>query len=133
MVTFARALDERDWETYANTYTEDGVFAINGLIEMAGRDTIRAKTSSEQGLGAYQGTWHLSSNHCITIDGDTATLRSYLLGVHMLSTRTRDHADGAGWHDCDVVRTAERWRFSKVRISEVWHAGRALAHVPPSA
>jgi ketosteroid isomerase-like protein len=131
MVTFARALDERDWDAYASTYTDDGVLAIGDFIEIAGRDKIRMMTASDRGLGGYSGTWHLSSNHSITIDGDTATLHSYLLGAHMLSKDTTDHADGAGWYDCELARTGDGWRFTRVRISEVWHAGKPLRHVPP--
>lgn len=133
MVRFARALDERDWDAYADTYVEDGVLAIGDFMEMAGREKIKAMTAGDRGIGGYSGAWHLSSNHSITIDGDTATLHSYLLGVHMLSSDTRDHADGAGWYDCELIRTDAGWRFTRVRIHEVWHAGNALRHVPPPA
>ena len=133
MLTFARALDERDWDAYAATYTEDGVLNIGGFVELRGREAIRAATASPRGLGGYSGTWHGSSNHAITVSGDSATLHSYLLGVHMLSDSTRDHADGAGWYDCELVRTSDGWRFTHVKISEVWHAGGQLKHVPPPA
>lgn len=131
LVNFARALDERDWDAYGQTYTEDGVFAIGDAVEFRGRREIQEATASERGLGGYAGTWHLSSNHAITIDGDTATTRSYLIGVHLLGGSSRDHADGAGWYDCELRRTADGWRFTRVRIHEVWHAGSTLQHVPP--
>lgn len=133
LVEFARALDERDWEAYGQTYTEDGVFAIGDLIELRGRHAVQEATSSERGLGGYAGTWHLSANHAITIDGDTARTRSYLIGVHLLGGGTHDHADGAGWYDSELLRTEQGWRFVRVRIHEVWHAGAALGHVPAPA
>ena len=129
LVEFARALDERDWDAYAATYTEDGVLEISDTVRLAGRDTIRGATAGERGLGGYAGTWHGSSNHAIHIDGDTATTRSYLLGVHLLGGSTFRHADGAGWYDCTLLRTADGWRFTRVRIREVWHAGEPLPHV----
>ncbi|USX56310.1 nuclear transport factor 2 family protein [Lentzea sp. HUAS12] len=129
LVEFARALDEKDWDSYAATYAEDGVLEIPGAARFEGRTAIRAATAGERGLGRYTGTWHGSSNHAISIDGDTATTRSYLLGVHMLSDDTFDHADGSGWYDCALRRTAEGWRFTEVRITEVWHAGAPLPHV----
>lgn len=131
MVTFARALDERDWDAYAATYAEDGVLAIGTVVALEGRAAIRAATAGDRGLGGYAGTWHGSSNHAITIDGDRATLHSYLLGVHLLGGSTRNHADGAGWYDCELRRTEDGWRFTRVQISEVWHAGEQLTHVPP--
>ena len=135
LVEFARALDERDWDAYAATYVEDGEFCIGGMITLRGRDAIRAATASERGIGGYAGTWHGSSNHAITITGDTATTRSYLYGVHLLGGNTFHHADGSGWYDCTLRRTdgvelAGGWRFTGVRITEVWHAGEPLPHVP---
>ncbi|MEC3975481.1 nuclear transport factor 2 family protein [Amycolatopsis sp. H20-H5] len=129
LVEFARALDERDWDAYAATYAEDGVFRIGDAAWLEGRSAIRAATVSERGCGAYAGTWQGSSNHAITITGDTATTRSYLHGLHLLGGGSADHADGAGWYDCAVRRTAGGWRFTDVRITEVWHAGEPLRHV----
>ena len=131
LVSFARALDDRDWETYGLTYTVDGVFAIGDGVEFQGRSAIQDATASRRGLGGYAGTWHLSSNHAIAIDGDTASTRSYLIGVHMLGGGSRDHADGAGWYDCELQRTPAGWRFTRVQLHEVWHAGAALRHVSP--
>jgi ketosteroid isomerase-like protein len=129
LVEFARALDERDWDAYAALYIADGVLEIGDAVRFAGRDLIRAATASDRGLGGYAGTWHGSSNHAITIDGDHATTRSYLHGVHLLGGGSFHHADGAGWYDCTLRRTADGWRFTRVRITEVWHAGEPLAHV----
>lgn len=133
LVEFARALDERDWDAYAATYVEDGILEIGDAVRMEGRDTIRAATASERGVGGYAGTWHGSSNHAIDVDGDTATTRSYLHGVHLLGGSTFHHADGAGWYDCTLRRTEAGWRFTRVRIHEVWHAGEPLPHVTDPA
>lgn len=139
LVEFARALDERDWDGYAATYVEDAEFAIGDAFTLRGREAIRAATASERGIGGYAGTWHGSSNHAIrirhdSIGEDTATTRSYLHGVHLLGGSTFHHADGSGWYDCALRRTdgvelAGGWRFTRVRITEVWHAGEPLPHV----
>lgn len=133
LVEFARALDERDWDAYAATYVEDGVLEIGDAVRFEGRATIRAVTASERGIGGYAGTWHGSSNHAITIDGDVATTRSYLQGVHLLGGSSFHHADGSGWYDCALRRAPGGWRFTRVHITEVWHAGEPLPHVsgPP--
>ncbi len=134
LVEFARALDMRDWDAYAATYTEDGVFRIGDAVTLTGRDAIRAATASDRGPGGYAGTWHGSSNHAITIDGDTATTRSYLYGIHLLGGGPHHHADGGGWYDCTLRRTsgvelAGGWRFTGVRITETWLAGEPMPHV----
>jgi ketosteroid isomerase-like protein len=128
LVEFARALDERDWAAYVDTYVEDAVFTIGQAVRLEGRAVIRAAT--ERSLGGYAGTWHGSSNHAITITGDSATTRSYLHGVHLLGSDSFHHADGAGWYDCTLRRTGQGWRFTRVQITEVWHAGEPLPHGP---
>ena len=138
LVEFARALDERDWDAYAATYADDAEFRIGDAVVLRGRDTIRDVTASARGVGRYAGTWHGSSNHAIRISGDGATTRSYLHGVHLLGGGSFHHADGSGWYDCALRRTADTglaggWRFTAVRITEVWHAGERLPHVSPPA
>lgn len=127
LVEFARTLDERDFEGNTALYLPDGVFMIGDRVALTGHEEL-ARTASPQALGQYAGTWHLSANHAIEIDGDTARTRSYLLGVHMLGADTFRHADGAGWYDCTLRRTPAGWRFATVRVHEVWHAGEPLPH-----
>ena len=129
LVEFARSLDERDWAANTALYVPEGVFMAGDVLRLEGHEQLML-TGSAEGLGRYRGTWHLSANHAIDIDGDTARTRSYLLGVHLLDDNTFRHADGAGWYDCTLRRTTEGWRFVTVRIHEVWHGGEPLPHVP---
>jgi ketosteroid isomerase-like protein len=129
LVEFARTLDERDWDAHIALYVPEGVFMVEDGFRLEGHAELR-RTGTADGLARYPGTWHLSANHAISIDGDTARTRSYLLGVHMLDEDTFRHADGAGWYDCTLRRTADGWRFVTVRVHEVWHAGEPLPHVP---
>jgi hypothetical protein len=132
LVEFARSLDEQDWEANTALYTPDGTFSAGPAFTLRGHAELR-RTGTTDGLARYRGTWHLSANHAIDIDGDVARTRSYMIGVHLLDDDTFRHADGAGWYDCTVRRTAEGWRFVTVSIREVWHAGEALPHVPRPA
>lgn len=127
LVEFARTLDDRDWAANTALYVPDGVFSVGQVFALSGHDELM-RTGTEQGLGQYHGTWHLSSNHAIEIDGDTARTRSYLLAIHLLGPDTFRHADGAGWYDCTLRRTADGWRFVTVNIREIWNAGEPLPH-----
>ncbi len=131
LIEFARTLDEKEWDAHVSLYLPDGVFAAGEALRLQGHDELR-RTASVHALGQYARTWHLSANHAITIDGDTARARSYLIGVHVISDEFTDHADGAGWYDSTLVRTADGWRFSSVRITEVWRAGKPLPHMQVS-
>lgn len=130
LVEFARSLDEKDWDTHVALYLPDGVFVAGDVFRLEGHEEL-IRTSSPRALGQYAATSHGSSNHAITIDGDTATTRSYLIGVHVLGDDPAGHADSGGWYDCTLRRTADGWRFATVRINEVWSAGAALPHMGP--
>lgn len=130
LVEFARSLDERDWDANTALYVQDGVFTVGAGMRLSGHDELR-RTGSDRALGQYRGTWHLSANHAIEIDGDHARTRSYLLGVHMLGADPFQHADGGGWYDCTLVRTAAGWRFVTVDVREIWNAGEPLPHTRP--
>lgn len=95
--SFARALDTRDWAAYANNYTEDGWLELPARPGAERRLLKRADMLERvpKSLAAYSGTYHLSGNHQITIDGDTASSRSYLLAAHVRATPD-DHWDAGG-------------------------------------
>lgn len=130
LVEFARSLDERDWAANTALYVPEGVMTAGDFLRLEGHEQLM-QTGSERGLAQYAGTWHLSSNHAIFIQGDRARTRSYLLGVHMLGNSTSHHADGGGWYDCTLRRTELGWRFVTVHVTEIWHAGEALPHAHP--
>ncbi len=132
LVEFARTLDERAWAEHIALYLPDGTFSAGAAVHLEGHEQLW-RTASPMGLGRYAGTWHLSSNHAITIDGDTACSRSYLVGVHLLGEDATSHADGGGWYDCTLRRTSEGRRFATVRVTEKWRVGRPLPHMEVSA
>lgn len=125
LIEFARALDERDWDAYAATYAVDGELAISPTIAHHGRDGMAEFVAGS--LSSYPGgTHHLSTNHAITIDGDHATTRSYLVAAHIFEPPR--HADGAGWYDCTLVRTDEGWRLTKVTLTIRYVSGEPITH-----
>ncbi|WP_046732075.1 nuclear transport factor 2 family protein [Streptomyces humi] len=127
LVDFARALDDKDWQGYAADYTEDGVLAIGPGITHTGRDGMAEFVAAS--LGRYAGTHHLSTNHAITVDGDSATTRSYLVAAHVLDADDPyRHADGAGWYRCELRRTADGWRFTHVTLEIRYLSGEPLIH-----
>ena len=127
LIDFARALDDKDWEGYAANYAEDGVLDIAPTISHAGRDGLAEFVAGS--LGRYAGTHHISTNHAITVDGDEATTRSYLIAAHLLDESDPSrHADGAGWYRCRLRRTPEGWRFTHVSLEIRYVSGEPIAH-----
>ncbi len=124
LLGFARALDSKDWDGYANTFTEDGVFEILGQRRV-GRAEIAAGPARD--LTRFDRTQHFSTNHVIAIDGDVAAAQSYVLGVHLPDAgQPALHADVGGTYRCECRRTDEGWRFSHVALEVWWSAGAAF-------
>ena len=78
-------------------------------------------------LGRYAGTHHLTSNYAISVEGEVATARAYLISVHIFDAAdpTR-HADGAGWYNCRLRRTADGWRLTEVALQASYLSGEMM-------
>jgi len=120
IVAMARALDERDGAAYAELFTDDGVLEL-GDLRIEGREALADGVAHN--LGRYAAVWHLSSNHGIEIDGDRASARSYVVGVHRHGDDLEQHADMAGWYDTTLERTGDGWRFASVAARVIWTGG----------
>ena len=128
MLTFVDSLDRRDWDAYAKTFTEDGVFEIMGQ-RRTGHDEIAAGPARD--LGVFARTQHFSTNHTVELATDSATATHYLFGVHIPDAdRPDEHADIGGAYRCECTRTAEGWRFRRVELEIWWTAGRQFAIRP---
>ncbi len=128
LYSFARALDTKDAAAYVANYAEGGVLELPDPTSSTGAMVIvpreRLLEFVQKGLAeAYRGTHHMSTNHQITIEGDTARSRSYLQAVHIRETPF-DHWDAGGWYDCEYVRTPAGWKFTRVTLTSVWMSGR---------
>lgn len=119
---FGYCLDTKDWQGYSDNYSDDGVLSIPASNINFKKDELVSSVS--RSLGRYAQTMHFSTNHLITITGDTAHSRSYMLAIHIFDLNAPDrHADVGGWYDCDYVRTADGWKFQNVFLDAKWSAG----------
>jgi hypothetical protein len=118
ILRFERSIDDHNQAAYASTFTEDGELDLpfthkKGRAAIAASDPIDPKNASH----------HISTNHMITIDGDRATARAYLIATHVFDRADRmTYAQAGGWYDFDLTRTPDGWRFSHVKLSVVWQS-----------
>jgi ketosteroid isomerase-like protein len=110
---YCRLLDDGDCSGLVELFTPDGSF--DGLSVATGREDLLAFFGGLAG-GGLTAFWHHVSNLEVTVDGDTAAVRSLLWqpcvvdGVpHVAAGRYADR----------LVRTAEGWRYTlkQVRFS----------------
>jgi uncharacterized protein (TIGR02246 family) len=96
-------VDSGDAETYAAMFTEDGVWDGGPFGRRQGRPALR-----ELIAGGPRSLRHLTTNPVITIRGETATARSYLLIVSTSSDKPPS-LFFAGFCDDQFVKEAGRW------------------------
>jgi uncharacterized protein (TIGR02246 family) len=119
------ALDFRDADTYASTFTEDGVLDYGPVVK--GRDAIRkmiagmAKNDADRaakdisGLRPAAGR-HNISNIVIKIDGDKATGRAYWFHYSNNNPARTAGVDSFGNYEDEMVKGDGKWLFSKRKI-----------------
>lgn len=117
VIRFARCLDERDYEGYANLYTDDGELHIPWGGH-TGRAGLAQKVRDD--LGVYDALQHVSAAHDIKVIGDQAIVRAALLATHVTRPNGGSFWTTGGHYDMRLVRVGEGWKFTSVRINPVW-------------
>jgi ketosteroid isomerase-like protein len=109
--SYNRAFDERRPEDWANHFTEDGFFErSNAGQSYRGRAAIAGLSRNYPVRG-----WHVTTEHIISVDGDTAHQSCYL----MFLDRDQGFAVNLfGVYSDDLVKLDGKWLF-KQRLLKV--------------
>jgi uncharacterized protein (TIGR02246 family) len=119
------ALDFRDADTYASTFTEDGVLDYGPVVK--GRDAIRkmiqgmAKNDADRaakdtsGLRPAVGR-HNISNIVIKIDGDKEVGRAYWFHYSTNTPDRKAQLDSFGNYEDEMAKVNGHWLFTKRKI-----------------
>jgi ketosteroid isomerase-like protein len=98
-----------DYDRFASSFTEDGVWRIPGVTEFTSRAEIRA------GVERLQGRWEyfVQNAHpgAVEIDGDTARGRAYIAEFGRLHDGS-SYSNFALYHD-RYRRTPDGWKFAE--------------------
>jgi uncharacterized protein (TIGR02246 family) len=118
LIRYAQCLDGRDFDGYANLFTEDGRW-YGRLGEAKGRDGIREMLLDSFGPTpegfVNTNNFHLMTNFLIEIDGDTARADSRITYF----ARGKDNRPVpmlAGRYEDEFVRVEGRWLFSSRHV-----------------
>lgn len=117
LIRFARFLDEKNFDAYANCYAEDGQL-VTPWGETSGRDGIRKKVHDD--LGKYVATQHVSASHDIAISGDTAKVRSSLLATHTHDAEGLHFMTAGGHYEYDLILIDGEWKIARVELFPKW-------------
>jgi len=131
------ALDFHDADTYASTFTEDGVLDYGPQVK--GREAIKkvvadmAKRFADQAAAAAAAAknepatpdapamWapvgrHNISNVVIKVDGDKAVGRAYWFHYSNNTPKRTGQLDSFGHYEDEMVKVNGQWLFSKRKI-----------------
>jgi ketosteroid isomerase-like protein len=123
LVEYARCVDRRDWPSFAALYTPGGVLEVAGTR----REGTEAIERAAELLVDYANTHHVTTNHAIHIDGDSARATAYCIASHVPdAVKPADHADAGVIYHCTLARVSDGWRFTCVRGERVWISGGRL-------
>ena len=103
---YPRALDARNWDAYAATYTEDGELALLGQTSK-GRAAIKSFLAA-QPAGAR--VIHVISNLSYSISGDTATGGAYWQDIGVVNGGPGVVV--AGHYDDSLRKVNGAWKFA---------------------
>jgi ketosteroid isomerase-like protein len=94
-----------------NLFAPDAWFDMQpaGLDRYVGREAIREFFQREE--RALSHVMHLTSNHRVDVDGDSASGTAYFLAIG-ISRRSGRENQARGYYQDDYVRTADGWRFA---------------------
>ncbi len=121
LVRYATGIDRRDWPLFRTVFTADCVLDYGEIGKWNGVDAVTEFMDQVHAMAVH--TMHRLSNHAITVDGDTATARTYVDSLIMAQDNSSG-VSGIGFYDDDLVRTPGGWqiarrRFTAVRIANV--------------
>ena len=115
------ALDSKSWDLLDEVFLPDATADLRSPL-LEGREAIKQRIS--RAIDPLDLTQHTVTNHLVTVDGDTATSRTYLHSQHK-----RAAAEGgelyviAGRYEDEWRRTPEGWRISFRRLVVTWSEG----------
>jgi 3-phenylpropionate/cinnamic acid dioxygenase small subunit len=116
LVRYATGIDRRDWPLFRTVFTEDCELDYGEIGAWSGVDAVTDFMDKAHALAGH--TMHRLTNQVITINGDKATARTYVDALIMLADN-QSGANGIGYYDDDIVRTADGWRIARRRFTIV--------------
>jgi uncharacterized protein (TIGR02246 family) len=107
---YARAVDSKDLEAVAATFTRDALWDVRGfgMAEVRGIDAIRDFYSAL--FKNLKHSSHMSLNHIIDVDGALATGHVYILAYFI--DQNDERGESIGYYSDTYVRTDEGWKFA---------------------
>ena len=118
---YALAVDTQHWQLFDQTFTTDVAADFGGAAVW--RDLASLKRDFDAIHSPFDATQHVTTNHNVTVQGDTAHSLSYVHGRFIRQVPGGNMFESTGWYDDRLVRTAAGWRIAQRVCRMVWWGG----------
>lgn len=122
LYAYARGVDRRDWTLFRSCFTDP---VEVDLSSWNGAPPSRMPVDEwvagvRAGLSGFDATQHLTANHLVDVDGDTAHCTSEVQASHVLDGR---RVVIGGWYDTRLARVGDAWRIASSTLHVTWREG----------
>lgn len=117
IIRYATSVDQRDMARYGSCFTADVEVSgfSSGTVE--GRDAWVGFV--QNALQNFRGTHHQITNQEISVDGDSAHMRSYVQATHELADDDEHLLILYAIYDDQLVRTDDGWQISRHELERL--------------
>ncbi|OBK81020.1 nuclear transport factor 2 family protein [Mycobacterium sp. 1164985.4] len=120
-IRYATAIDTEQYSLLTQVFTDDAQVDYGEVGQWTGGAAVAEFMAAAHVMAAH--TMHRVSNQAVDIDGDTATMRTYVDALILLEDGSG--ANPVGYYDDQAVWTADGWRIARRSYTSV-----RLAAVP---
>jgi ketosteroid isomerase-like protein len=113
-VRYATAIDSRQYSLLTKVFTDDAQLNYGEIGQWTGGAEVAEFMEAAHVAATH--TMHRMTNQVIEIDGDTATMRTY---VDALILFEGGGVNPIGYYDDHVVRTGDGWRIARRTFTSV--------------
>jgi 3-phenylpropionate/cinnamic acid dioxygenase small subunit len=116
LVRYATGIDRRDWPLFRTVFTDDCELDYGEIGTWQGVDAVTDFMETTHAMAGH--TLHRLTNQAITLNGDTASARTYVDAVIMFGDN-QSGVNAWGFYDDEIVRAADGWRIARRRFTQV--------------
>lgn len=114
-IRYATAIDSRRYSLLTEVFTDDAQVDYGEVGHWTGGAAVAEFMEAAHVMAAH--TMHRVSNQAVDIDGDKATMRTYVDALILLEDGSG--ANPVGYYDDHAVRTTDGWRIARRSYTSV--------------
>ncbi len=119
---YATAVDTLQWHLLDRVFTPDVSIDFGGGAVWSGLADLRQAFHAIH--EPFQATQHITTNHTVALNGDSAHCLSYVHGIFLREVGEGGNMfESGGWYDDQLVRAGDDWLIYKRVCRSVWVKG----------